>query len=160
MLNEKFEAEDDGLPEPGVAFGPSVSRLVATASAPVSPGKQANGKGKRKAEVEDEEEMEVDLGRSVNAEVWSPPDADFTLTIPGELVLARDKPHKTAEYWPAKVLNYTPPMKKSQAGKYLLKFLDGNEKAVPRDYFYASYEEGFATCKVSLYLLFSSQSCY
>ncbi|TFK72767.1 hypothetical protein BDN72DRAFT_876324 [Pluteus cervinus] len=71
---------------------------------------------------------------------------DDTLTIPGELILAREAAGP-ALYWPAKILDCVPAKKSAQL-KYHIMYLDNTKAEIARDWFYSSDEPGFATCKV------------
>lgn len=111
-------------------------------SSPSRPGKYAKlGKGDDKARSDDD--MVTDP-----VDVWLAPPHDPCITIPGHGVLSRDKPNAT-EYWPAQILDYKVPKKPKEKGLYLVKFLDGTEKHVPREWFYLEFQEhDFAFCKV------------
>jgi hypothetical protein len=81
-------------------------------------------------------------------------EADPMLKIPGELVLSRESKTRT-EYWPAQVLEYIAPKQgyRKTKPRYRILFLDGKQKSAERSWFFASYQEGFQTCKVRLDLL-------
>ena len=86
---------------------------------------------------------------------WTPPEADDTLEIPGELVIARDK-QSSNTYWPAKILAYVPPprpktknRKGHAEGKYRVLYLDRSEKDIVRAWFCAPTDPGFGHCVVS-----------
>lgn len=76
------------------------------------------------------------------------PEADM-LKIPGEQVFCLENKTKTS-YWPAMILGYVPAGKSSRRAKpkYEVVFLDNKKKLVERSMFYASYQEGFCTCKL------------
>lgn len=78
---------------------------------------------------------------------WSPPPADDNLSIPGELVYAKDKKWKL-DHWPAEILEYIPPAKASQKPRYKVRFLDRMVLNITRDMFFAQEENGFVTCQV------------
>ncbi|KZT23955.1 hypothetical protein NEOLEDRAFT_1179704 [Neolentinus lepideus HHB14362 ss-1] len=78
---------------------------------------------------------------------WSPPPPDSLLEIPGELVLARESAKKT-EYWPAKIMAYIPPPKKTVKPKYELLYLDSTVHQVTRDLFFTCEEPEFVACKL------------
>lgn len=134
------QAGSDHLPDIGEAFNypfdatSSTTTVAASVITPVNIGK-GKGKGKRTCGSDDEG-------------FWEPPTPDGALDIPGELVLGRDKASKTSLYWPAKIKNYVPPMKRTEQGKYTVIWLDSSEQDIPRDWFYTTDEDGFALCKV------------
>lgn len=85
---------------------------------------------------------------------WEPPEPDETLTVPGELILCRERAEAKL-YWPAKILGFKPPPKpkgkaRPKEPKYNIIYMDGTKQAVPRGWFYACDEEGFGTCLVSI----------
>ncbi|KAF9469412.1 hypothetical protein BDZ94DRAFT_1303884 [Collybia nuda] len=149
MVRKKADEEEgsDDLPEVGTLEFKYI---------PASPTKDAKGtpngsqkeKTRRKSEIflDDETNAYLELG-AIEVDRWSPPPADDTLTIPGELILAREKRPNTT-YWPARILQYVPPKKRSQEPKYLVEFLDGKKLYIPRDIFYTTDEDSFATCEV------------
>ncbi|KAJ7481118.1 hypothetical protein B0H11DRAFT_2024308 [Mycena galericulata] len=81
---------------------------------------------------------------------WSPPLPDASLSIPGELVLAREKKHSTL-YWPAKILEYCPPTKPTAERRYLVHWVDNTKTDVPRDFFFVYEDEGFGTCRIGAF---------
>ena len=133
------QAGSDNLPGIGEAFNYHFDASPTTSSTAVpNVGKgRSKGKGKRKRTCDSEDEV-----------FWEPPPADASLDIPGELVLGRDKASKTSAYWPARIKCYVPPTKRTERGKYTVIWLDGTEKNIPRDWFYASEEDGFVLCTV------------
>ena len=133
------QAGSDNLPGIGEAFNYHFDASPTTSSTVVpNIGKgRSKGKGKRKRTYDSEDEV-----------FWEPPPADASLDIPGELVFGRDKASKTSAYWPAKIKCYVPPTKRTERGKYTVIWLDGTEKNIPRDWFYASEEDGFVLCTV------------
>ena len=101
--------------------------------------RQANGKGREVSPEHDD---------------WTPPEADDTLEIPGELVIARDK-SKSNTYWPAKILAYIPPprpktknRKGHAEGRYRVLFLDRSERKIMRAWICAPTDPGFGHCVV------------
>jgi hypothetical protein len=155
MIQKKTDEEEgsDDLPEVGTLlfkFTPSapVSKASPTKSAKGTPKGNRKGKAPRKSESisEDELDMDFELG-PIHVDRWSPPPADDDLTIPGELILARETRHKTT-YWPARILQYVLPTKRTQEGKYLVEYLDDTQSAIPRDFFYTTDDDQFATCIV------------
>ncbi|KZS89975.1 hypothetical protein SISNIDRAFT_488832 [Sistotremastrum niveocremeum HHB9708] len=74
---------------------------------------------------------------------------DSTLTIPGELLLARDG-KKSTHFWPARALGYIGrnPDRPRQPPLYKVEFFDRSIKSIPRDWFHSSMEDEFITCKL------------
>ncbi|KIM48648.1 hypothetical protein M413DRAFT_34897, partial [Hebeloma cylindrosporum] len=81
-------------------------------------------------------------------DLWEPPPRDDGMDIPGELVLARDKAATTVCYWPGQLLAYIPPTTRKQQAKYTIMWLDGTTQDIPRSWFYAMEDDGFAVCKL------------
>lgn len=94
-------------------------------------------------EREKSEETDVDMEDYLGL-----PAADQHLTIPGEKILCRDKAAINTHYWPAIIQAYIPPAKRGVDGRYLVKYLDGLERKVPRGWFYEMMQDEFGTCKV------------
>ncbi|KAH8117094.1 hypothetical protein DFH11DRAFT_1151960 [Phellopilus nigrolimitatus] len=80
-------------------------------------------------------------------EPWSPPPPDTHVSIPGELLLAKEKKSKRM-FWPAKVMSYVPPESQKMRARYLVRFLDNTEYEITRDMFYTCEQEEFATCEM------------
>ncbi|THU81503.1 hypothetical protein K435DRAFT_472040 [Dendrothele bispora CBS 962.96] len=149
-IHEKQEHEYDGLPPVGLAL--STGSLLASASIPsLSPkrkGKAKAGKGPLPDGVpEDGDGDKHTLKRDES------PAADDGLDIPGERVLCRDRESSLAAYWPARIQEFLVVEKRKgkrnvREGLYKVLFLDGTSKDVPRDWFYADYQDEFATCLV------------
>ncbi|THH01653.1 hypothetical protein EW026_g1088 [Hermanssonia centrifuga] len=78
---------------------------------------------------------------------WEPPGPNELYDLPGELVLAKEKP-RSSEYWPAKLIEYIPPQKPTQKPKYKALFFDGIIKDIPKDMFYSIYDTEFKSCKM------------
>lgn len=151
MVQKKAEEEDgsDDLPEVGTLEFKYILPSPTKSAKGTSKGNQ-RGKAPRKGESVSEEEPDMDPGlEAIYVDRWSPPDADDTLTIPGELILAREGRRQTT-YWPARILQYIPPKKWKQEPKYLVEYLDDTKLAIPRDIFYTTDEDQFATCLVRL----------
>lgn len=88
---------------------------------------------------------------------WSPPEADQSLKIPGEAILAETKVKKFAGmFWPAIIQKYVPPRDKKTPEKYSVLFMDWTEEDITRNKFYTITDEGFATCKVSAVIVWCS----
>ncbi|KAF9391756.1 hypothetical protein CPB97_005607 [Podila verticillata] len=66
---------------------------------------------------------------------------DKSLSIPGELVLARAQTEKV--YYPGKVMFFN-----DKTNKYKVYFATGNELSLERTRFFTRYEEGFLTCQL------------
>ncbi|KAG0023243.1 hypothetical protein BGZ82_010798 [Podila clonocystis] len=64
-----------------------------------------------------------------------------TLSIPGELVLARAQSERV--YYPGKVLTFN-----EKSNKYKVLFASGHELSLERARFFTRYEEGFLTCQL------------
>lgn len=107
-------------------------------------------KGKRKRKDISETSADEHQVTYVNKKEERWDEVDDELDLPGELVLGRDGPSKDIDYWPAKLINYIPPTKPNQAGKYAVTWLDGTTGQIPRSWFYTMSEDEFATCKVWL----------
>ncbi|KAI0034047.1 hypothetical protein K488DRAFT_9215, partial [Vararia minispora EC-137] len=75
---------------------------------------------------------------------WIPPGPDFSLSIPGEPVLALWK-KKRNEWWPARIEEYLPPLTKSDSPNYRITYMDGSVGDVSRDQFYTWLEPEFHT---------------
>ena len=153
LLQEKEDDQgSDVMPEVGtLGFAAYVSSGPPSPTKSVKGTPQSKGTGKKNAQsVSDaEDEFDMDVSDAVKREEdrWSPPPADDSLEIPGELIFAREKP-SSAYYWPARILEYVPPKKRTQEGKYRLEFLDNLVLVVARKSFFTSEEDGFNTCKV------------
>ncbi|KAL0946459.1 hypothetical protein HGRIS_012681 [Hohenbuehelia grisea] len=122
MLKHK-EDDDDGLPEPGLAFTAYSSMF-------------------------DEALPSADCMQVVDPaeDFWIPEGPDDALDIPGEPVLASD--HRQT-YWPARLLEYLhPESSRQKQGRYRIEYLDGKKKVVSRSKFFVVNEEGFSTCKL------------
>ncbi|KAF7986594.1 hypothetical protein HWV62_26368 [Athelia sp. TMB] len=94
--------------------------------------------------ISDTEHMDID---PIDLE---PPISDGLLTIPGHLVLCKDKATST-EYWPARIEMYHPPNKPSGKGRYQIKFLDKKIRKVPREWFYDESQDEFGTCTIGTF---------
>ncbi|KAJ3977074.1 hypothetical protein EV361DRAFT_148361 [Lentinula raphanica] len=160
ILRDK-EDEDDGLPP--IEFALSAASRFASASASQStvpsPKKIAKmpGKPKTKSFSDDNGEFGESGALVGNDSDWDPSEADDMLDIPGELVLARDRPDKKVAHWPAKLLAYIPPAKahgkaRRKEPRYRILFLDDTQQDVPRSWFYACYEREFGTCEMGKFL--------
>jgi hypothetical protein len=155
LLKEKEDDQgSDAMPEVGtlsfVAYVSSAPLSNASPTKSVKGTPRAKGTGRRNAksasDAEDESDIEI-LDFKREEDRWSPPPADDSLEIPGELLFARDK-QSSAFYWPATILEYVPPKKRTQEAKYRLEFLDSMVLDIPRKLFFTSEEDGFTTCKV------------
>jgi hypothetical protein len=145
LLQDK---EDD----PGSDAMPEVGTLgfAVYVSSGTSPTKSATAtrKGNKTSASDAEDEIDVDISDFKKEEDrWSPPPADDSLDIPGELLLARETKNSTV-YWPARIIEYVPPEQRTETGGYLVEFLDSTQIVVPRQLFFTSEEDGFTTCKV------------
>ncbi|OAX37118.1 hypothetical protein K503DRAFT_720231 [Rhizopogon vinicolor AM-OR11-026] len=147
-LEHADELKRDGMPEMISAYtggtfsseDEDVDDFRGAAPGPPSQGSKA-GKGKGKAKVAPRDEFEVPTDRA-----WSPPPADPTLQLPGELVLAQAPRTRGNKYWPAQLLSYVPPTKPGGKERYRAKFLDDQEYDLNRDKFWTSEEQEFITC--------------
>jgi hypothetical protein len=83
---------------------------------------------------------------SATLDSWHPPDADFDVEVPGELVLARTRARVL--YYPARVREYIPPATKHEDPLYEVEYLNEEVSKIPRRYFFTQLEDGFRTCKV------------
>ncbi|KAF5369170.1 hypothetical protein D9615_009985 [Tricholomella constricta] len=150
--------DDDEMPEVGTTdFELFINSAPSpTKSTQATPRKREKGKGKRKrkrkrmstdseSEMGDEDAWHVD--GNISQPRWSPPPPDELLQIPGELLLAQDRA-TSAIYWPAQILEYVPPKKERQRPKYRVLFLDKVQRDIPREWFFTSEENEFATCKL------------
>ena len=146
------EDEDEGsdiLPDVGEMFKhPLASSSSTPASLPFfSNGLEskefANEKGKRKRS----DSATSSSRRLKEQAVWVPPEADVTLDIPGEIVLARDS-QSGKQYWYAKIVDYIPPESEKQVPKYKVLWMDTTEGEIPRSWFWTLQEDGFVTCRV------------
>lgn len=155
LLQEKEDDQgSDVMPEVGtLGFSVYVSSTPLSNASPTKSVKgttQAKGTGRGNAksasDAEDEFDMEI-LDFKREEDRWSPPPADDSLEIPGELIFAREKP-SSGFYWPAMILDYVPPKKRTQEGKYRVEFLDNTVLDVSRKFFFTSEDDGFTTCKV------------
>ncbi|KAG7092907.1 hypothetical protein E1B28_009212 [Marasmius oreades] len=150
---EDEESLNDGVPSLYNALSRGGS--FSTTNAPVS------RKGKSRQVAKDsisDDNAEVNGGEGEWDDVVDS-GADELLDIPGERVLCRATKNPATAYWPAQVIDYVPPpsrirkktkgkSQESMAGKYRVVFLDELEMEVPRDWFYASHEDGFGRCKL------------
>lgn len=155
LLHEKEDDPgSDAMPEVGtLGFAVYVSSGPQTKTSPTKGVKgtpRATGTRKRnKNSASDAEDgLDVDIsGFKSEEDRWSPPPADDSLDIPGELLLARETKNATV-YWPARIIEYRPPKERTESGGYLLEFLDNSQISVPRHFFFTAEEDGFTTCKV------------
>ncbi|KAF9479266.1 hypothetical protein BDN70DRAFT_993562 [Pholiota conissans] len=131
-----------------ISAPPKIS--LSTKDTAKTPLTKTKGKRKRRdiSEVSADEELGC-FGSSAVEERWD--EVDDTLDLPGELALGRDGPSKDRPYWPAKLIEYIPPTKPNQAGKYSVTWLDGSVSAIPRSWFYITSEDGFGTCKLGTF---------
>ncbi|KAJ7080370.1 hypothetical protein B0H15DRAFT_787270 [Mycena belliarum] len=132
---------------PSMVFLHSVAGIKTRESSPwpSESGSSKKGKGKGKAKMlTDDELSELDSNPR-----WSPPPPDSSLTIPGELIFAREK-RTSKEYWPAKILAYVPPTRPKQPGRYRVQWIDNtitkDNALLDRELFYVYEDEGFGTC--------------
>ena len=143
-MEDDMDSDDEDLPSVADAFlnasqPMSISappRIREQIPARSQPATQKGGRKKLKTEDD----------------TWVAPGPDFNLDIPGELILARDHASDSAEYWPAKIVGYIPPTKRTQERKYEVVFLDQTKRKIPRSWFYVMEEDGFSSCKVGLIL--------
>ncbi|PPQ99359.1 hypothetical protein CVT24_009224 [Panaeolus cyanescens] len=155
------EADSDELPEAAAAFDFSVIPLYRTFSSISNIGNTISsqgasarsGKGKRKRNEGRSSTEEDDFCHTEDdREVWKPPPVDDDLSVPGELVLAREKNSQSADYWPAKLIAYVPPKRKTEQPKYTTLWLDGTVKDIPRSWFYTMYQTEYGTCKLGTFV--------
>ena len=140
-MEEDMDSDDEDLPSVADAFLNSSQPM--SISAPPRTREQTPARsqpttqkaGRKKQKTEDD--------------TWVAPGPDFDLDIPGELILARDHASDSAEYWPAKIVAYVPPTKRTQEPKYEVAFLDQTKRKIPRSWFYVMEEDGFSSCRVS-----------
>jgi len=131
-------SEDEDIEElPAAPQSPSRSRKLHAAKSK----RNLNGKDKGEVNVTPRDEFEVPTDRA-----WSPPPADPTLQLPGELVLAQAPRTRGNKYWPAQLISYVSPTKPGGKQRYRAKFLDDQEYDLTRDKFWTSEEKGFITC--------------
>ena len=137
---------DASLPEIGKMFNNLYESTLHTAT--LSRTDTSKKKGKRKRRNSSEMTSYKDAGDfgTVDEDLWVPPEPEYE---PGELVLSRDRPSRTVDYWPAKLIEYVPPTNRKQPPRYKVTWLDDTEGIVERSWFYAMNEDGFGTCKVS-----------
>ncbi|KAF5331036.1 hypothetical protein D9619_005267 [Psilocybe cf. subviscida] len=139
---------DASLPEFGKLFSNLYEATLHTATLPRAvtskkKGKRKRGNGSDMSNYEDA----GDFG-AVDEDIWVPPEPEHGLDLPDELVLSRDRPSRTVDYWPAKLLEYIPPTNRKQAPRYRVTWLDDTEGIVERSWFYTMREDGFGTCKL------------
>jgi len=108
-----------------------------------------NGSGKRKRRSSAGDEGRKMALVMKEEDFWEPPALDDGMTIPGELVLARDKASTNVSYWPGQLQAYIPPATRKQQAKFTVMWLDGATQDIPRSWFYRVEDDGFASCKVS-----------
>ncbi|KAJ3552298.1 hypothetical protein NM688_g4221 [Phlebia brevispora] len=126
LMLQAYEEENDGFP------------LLLSHYKGDSPARPLNGS----AAVGTIEESEGEDGLE---NLWGDPGPNPMFEIPGELVLAREKP-KYNQYWPAKIMRYVERTHPSDKEKYEVLYFDGIHKAIPRDMIISIYDEGFASC--------------
>ncbi|KAJ7154260.1 hypothetical protein C8R46DRAFT_448088 [Mycena filopes] len=98
-----------------------------------------------------DDDASSELSEVVSSERWSPPPADSSVEVPGELVLACEtdnKPSKVKVYWPARIENFVPGLGPNKPGMYGITWMDSSTGVIPRSAFYTYEEEGFGTCVV------------
>ncbi|KAJ7811592.1 hypothetical protein B0H14DRAFT_2859436 [Mycena olivaceomarginata] len=78
--------------------------------------------------------------RNVPRHLWTPPDADPTLEIPGEKILAREK-NTSKVYWPAQIKEYIRPKGPSRPPLYEIEWMDTLRAKITRDLFYTFEED-------------------
>lgn len=145
---DEDDATDSDASLPGI--GKLFNNLYEATLHPITLSKtdisQKNSKRKRTTNSEASGYEDAgDLG-SVDEDLWVPPEPEYDS---GDLVLSRDRPSKTVDYWPAKIVGYLPPSNKKQPPRYRVTWLDDTEGIVERSWFYGMGEEGFKMCKVS-----------
>jgi hypothetical protein len=140
QMMEEHEIDNDGLPSVDTAYSDGLygsARKTTSYLLPKERKVAKTDKGKRTYA------SDSDLDSSGR---WSPPPQDPSLTIPGELVLAKEP--KGSYFWPAKVEEYCPPTNPRQKAKYKVRYLDETDAVLLREHFFTSDQDGFATCKV------------
>ncbi|CAA7270956.1 unnamed protein product [Cyclocybe aegerita] len=146
--------EDEGsdyFPDVGEFLsGPLASSHTTVALSP-QPTFNAVMKGKRKRDSVSDRDVDDDMVIRED-DLWEPPPPEFGLEIPGELVLARDQPAATVDYWPAMITAYVPPTTRKQQGKYHVTWLDTTTGDIPRAWFYTTEQDEFATCKLGQFV--------
>ncbi|KAJ3502595.1 hypothetical protein NLJ89_g8812 [Agrocybe chaxingu] len=147
--------EDEGsdyFPDVGEFLsGPLASSHTTVALSPRATS-GAIKKGKRKRDSVSDCEIDDDMVAPEDNDLWEPPPPEFGLEIPGELVLARDQPAATVDYWPAMIMAYVPPTARKQQGKYHVTWLDTTTGDIPRAWFYTTEQDEFATCKLGQFV--------
>ncbi|KAF7295591.1 hypothetical protein MIND_01099100 [Mycena indigotica] len=130
---------DDSLPSP--EFITSVRHIPKLPDPTGQPAKQKQTKG---ISISDDELSELS---ETEDEPWIPPPPDWTLTIPGELILGKER-KLDRQFWYAKVLEYVPPPAPDKKPLYKVLWIDSQEGLIERDWFFACEEDGFGTCTV------------
>ncbi|KAF5315687.1 hypothetical protein D9611_005029 [Ephemerocybe angulata] len=128
-----------------VARTVGLRRTESTPNLKFSEPKNANKsprKGKRKRPEKEEEPSDYEL---LEGEVLE--DEEEAVDV-DTIVVARDLNPRSTEYWPARVLEYYPPKRRREEGKYKLEYLDSTQLIVPRSYFYHDAEDGFVSVKM------------
>lgn len=78
---------------------------------------------------------------------------DPLLTIPGELVFAREMASEFTDYWPARIEAVLDEVGRHTEPKYTVLYCDTTSKDIPRSWFYSQHDKGFTTCKVSSFCM-------
>ncbi|KAL6298613.1 hypothetical protein BKA93DRAFT_810481 [Sparassis latifolia] len=78
---------------------------------------------------------------------WRAPSCDPMYTLPGEPALAKEMRHHTV-YWPAQLLEYITPTKRTQKPRYKVQFYDGMIKNLDTSQFFTEGDQGFETCQL------------
>ncbi|KAJ7073994.1 hypothetical protein C8F01DRAFT_1098925 [Mycena amicta] len=134
---------DDTLPS--VEFMKSARHIKRPPDANGKVSSSANGKGKGKAKAISISDDELSALSDIDDEPWTPPSADDTLNIPGELVLGKEKKSER-QYWYAQIVGYIPPATRGKTPLYKVLWVDGLQGEIERDWFYTCEEDGFGTC--------------
>lgn len=143
-LMQQHDDDNDGLPQAGEAYSSFHSTLSFNKGSSTSSEKAKKGNGEPSSSNLDGGKHREDA----TVDGWDPLPCDPTLTIPGELVLSREKKDSSI-YWPARIEAYLPPTKPLKPGRYTITFFDSAQAVVPREFFFTSDEDGFGNCKVS-----------
>ncbi|KAJ7706962.1 hypothetical protein B0H17DRAFT_1325715 [Mycena rosella] len=125
---------------------PSLSFLASVRGIKTRDAGKVNRKSKGKGRAQPEDDPPDDPPDDSR---WSPPPPDSSLTIPGELLLARDK----QLYWPARILSYVPPATSNDPPQYRIQWMDdcdsrSSEATLDRSMFFVYEDKEFGTCNL------------
>ena len=116
---------------------------------PISRPKARKGRKNKVRSEKEDDDTDMITDDDARDHLWMPPSIDDSIDIGEEKVFARDKKNSNI-FWPAYVEYYKEPKNAKEKPLYGVHFLDETEAEIPRDWFFTSDQDEFATCKVHI----------